>query len=110
MDIYDLSGFPWLASSEPLRGSGSYIGFSSYLVLQMTLEFENPSTISEGGVFCGRRSITKLVGIFPTTETVDRVRLEKRGLFRFVEENSGKPDTDDFLSDAERGIVLTARK
>ena len=110
MEIFDLSGVPWLASSKPSRGSGSYIGFSSYLVLQMTLEFENPSTISEGGVFRGRRSITELVGIFPTTETVDRIGLEKGGLFRFVEKNSGKPDTDDFLSDAERGIVLTTRK
>jgi len=57
----------------------------------MPLEFEDPSTVSEGGVFRGRRSITELVGIFPTTETVDHVGLEKRGLFRFVEENSENP-------------------
>jgi hypothetical protein len=74
-----------------------YVGFSGYLVLQMTLEFENPSTVSKGGVFRGRRNITELVGIFPTTETVDRVGLQKKGFFRVVDENSSKPRYRRFL-------------
>jgi hypothetical protein len=52
----------------------------------MTLEFEDPSTVSEGRVLRRRRGIAELVGILPITETVDGVGLEKIVFLRCVDE------------------------